>query len=340
MTRLLLITDAWTPQTNGVVTTWKTVIEHLRQLDVAVEVVHAGLFHTWPLPTYPEIRIARDPWFMKMLLGENRPDHVHIATEGPLGIYGRRLCRRVRLPFTTSLHTKFPEYAYERVRLSLASGYRFMRWFHRAAVRTLCTTESHRRELTSWGFENLVVWGRGVDIEHFQVQVLRPRARPVALYVGRIAVEKNVAAFLDLPGDLDKVVVGDGPLRAGLEKSYPQVRWLGYRHGQDLVDAYAQADVLVFPSKTDTFGLVMLEANACGTPVAAYPVTGPVDVVQPGVNGVLDLDLAVAVRGALEIPRASCRAYAQTHTWTNVAQRLKDNLEPIDWSRVRVDKLR
>ena len=336
MTRLLLVTDAWAPQTNGVVTTWQTVIEHVSQLGVHVEVAHAGLFHTWPLPTYPEIRIARDPWLMKMLFHDVRPDYVHIATEGPLGLYGRRLCRRANVPFTTSLHTKFPEYAYQRFRLPTTSGYRYMRWFHSKAVRTLCTTESHKRELEQWGLTNLVVWGRGVDTQRFKPQALQPRERPRALYVGRVAVEKNIEAFLALPDELAKVIVGDGPQRTDLQARFPGVDWLGYRHGQALVDEYAQADVFVFPSRTDTFGLVMLEANACGTPVAAYPVTGPIDVVQAGRNGALDEDLERAVQRALEIPRAACRAFAEANTWQIIAQRLLDNLEPVEWSRVKL----
>ena len=333
MRKLLLITDAWLPQTNGVVTTWRTVIGHLEQNGFEVDVIHAGLFKTWPLPSYPEIRIARNPWLMKGLIRESQADHIHLATEGPLGVYARRLLIRAGLPYTTSLHTKFPEYVHERVRLPLSTGYAFMRWFHRPAERTLCTTRSHREELLKWGLRDLVVWSRGVDVEKFQPQEHTPRERPRCLYVGRVAVEKNVQAFLDLDLDVDKIIVGDGPQKAQLEKRYPDVEWAGYRYGEELVAAYAQADVFVFPSLTDTFGLVMLEANACGTPIAAFPVTGPIDVVQEGVNGVLDDDLAAAVEGALRISRQACRAHAESNTWAVVADRLAENLAPVDWSQ-------
>ena len=329
--KLLLVTDAWLPQTNGVVTTWTTVLEHLARHGIETLVVHAGLFRTWPLPSYPEIEIAGNPWHMRRMIAEFEPDYLHVATEGPLGIYARRLLARDGVPFTTSLHTKFPEYVYERVRLPLSIGYRFMRWFHAPAQRTMCTTRSHRKELEGWGLADLVVWGRGVDIEKFRPQRLHERKRPRLLYVGRVAVEKNIEAFLKIDLDADKVVVGDGPQRAELEQRYPDVYWLGYKKGAALVEQYAQANAFVFPSLTDTFGLVMLEANSCGTPVAGYPVTGPVDVVQEGVNGCLHEDLATAVRAALALDRSACREHAERNTWEVVAQRLVDALEPVDW---------
>ncbi|MEM7079402.1 MAG: glycosyltransferase family 1 protein [Pseudomonadota bacterium] len=333
MKRFLLITDAWDPQTNGVVTTWHSVLSYLPAAGYEVNVIHAGLFKTWPLPSYPEIRISINPWLMKKLVTDYRPDHVHVATEGPLGVYARGMLKKRRIAFTTSLHTKFPEYVYERVRLPLAIGYRFMRWFHRPAVRTLCTTQSHKEELQKWGLGDLTVWSRGVDISKFQPQALTARARPRLLYVGRVAVEKNVEAFLELDIDADKVIVGDGPQRADLEQKYPAAQWLGYRKGQALVDEYAQADAFVFPSLTDTFGLVMLEANGCGTPVAAFPVTGPIDVVREGVNGSLHEDLGVAIDQALMVSRAACRAHAQDNTWEVIARRLLDNLAAVDWNR-------
>ncbi len=339
MKKFLLITDAWAPQTNGVVTTWDTVINHLRQDGFEVQVIHAGLFKTWPLPSYPEIRLARNPWLMKRLIADYVPDFIHIATEGSLGLYARHLLVKSGLPFTTSLHTKFPEYAYERWRVPLSTGYRFMRWFHRPAVRTLVTTNSHRLELEQWGLKDCVVWSRGVDISRFQPAADKSArgGRPRLLYVGRVAVEKNIEEFLRLDMDADKVIVGDGPQREALQQQYPHAQWLGYRRGQPLVDEYAAADVFVFPSRTDTFGLVMLEANGCGTPVAAYPVTGPIDVVQPGVNGVLDEDLRTAVQGALQISRQGCRAYAETQTWAVVAQRLVDSLVKVRWQAPEVN---
>ncbi len=331
MNKFLLITDAWEPQTNGVVTTWTTVLDYVRRTGCEVEVIHAGLFKTWPLPSYPEIRIANNPWLMRRLLARFAPDAIHIATEGPLGLYARRLLVRDAVPFTTSLHTKFPEYVYERARLPLSVGYRFMRWFHRPAVRTLCTTRTHREELLKWGLNDLVVWSRGVDIGKFQPSRLEPRERPRLLYVGRVAVEKNIETFLRTEVDADKVIVGDGPQREALQRQYPHAQWLGYRKGPELVEQYAQADVFVFPSRTDTFGLVMLEANACGTPIAAFPVTGPLDVVVAGVNGVMDEDLGRAIEGAMQLDREACRRHAEANTWEVVAQRLIDNVAHIDW---------
>jgi glycosyltransferase involved in cell wall biosynthesis len=264
------------------------------------------------------------------MIAAYRADTVHIATEGPLGLAARRyLCRRGIL-FTTSLHTKFPEYVNERMALPLSVGYRYLRWFHRPSASVLCTTESHRQELARWSMGNLVVWGRGVDTERFQPRQRGPRSRPRLLYAGRVAVEKNIEAFLRLPMDMDKMVVGDGPARDDLQRRYPDVQWLGFRHGDDLVAAYADADVFVFPSRTDTFGLVMLEAMACGTPVAAYPVTGPRDVVAPGINGMLHEDLGRAVAQALEVDRQGCRAHALTQGWRQVAERMAGCLRPVD----------
>ncbi|MAT84053.1 MAG: alpha-mannosyltransferase [Gammaproteobacteria bacterium] len=329
MKRLLIVTDAWHPQTNGVVTTLTSVIEHLPALGYETRVIHPGLFATVPLPSYPEIRVAREPWKLVRLLDAAAPDTVHLATEGPLGLAARRYLLRRGIPFTTSLHTKFPEYVNERVALPLAVGYRFLRWFHRPAERVLCTTESHRQELARWGMRNLVVWGRGVDTDRFRPAPREARARPRLLYVGRVAVEKNIEAFLDLDIDAEKRVVGDGPARTELARRHSDVRWLGYRHGDALVAEYAQADAFVFPSRTDTFGLVMLEAMACGTPVAGYPVTGPRDVVTEGVNGCLDDDLEAAVRRALVLDRRRCRAHALTLGWPQVAERLVAALHPL-----------
>ncbi len=333
MKRLLLVTDAWDPQTNGVVTTLESVIAHLPALGYQVTVLHPQLFATVPMPSYAEIRVVREPWKLAAKIAGCRPDAVHIATEGPLGLAARRyLCRR-GMPFTTSLHTKFPEYVRQRVGLPLSVGYRYLRWFHRPASAVLCTTESHRRELTRWGLDRLVVWGRGVDSARFAPRSRRPRSRPRLLYVGRVAVEKNIEAFLRLDLDATLIVVGDGPSRADLERRHPHVQWLGFRHGDALVEAYADADVLVFPSRTDTFGLVMLEAMACGTPVAAYPVTGPRDVVVPGVTGSLRQDLGAAVAEALAVDREGCRAHAVHQDWRCVTERLVRCFDAVDARR-------
>jgi glycosyltransferase involved in cell wall biosynthesis len=320
--RVLIVTDAWAPQTNGVVTTLESVIAHLPEHGYVADVIHPGLFRTLPLPGYPEIRVAWDVWRLARMIGNRAPDTIHIATEGPLGITARMLLARWKVPFTTSLHTKFPEYLERRIGLPAGPGYGPLRWFHGAAARTLCTTESHRAELALAGFRNLAVWGRGVDTARFRPMPRMPRTRPRLLYVGRVAVEKNIEAFLDLDLPADKVVVGDGPARAALAHRYPDVEWRGFRYGDELVAEYAAADVFVFPSRTDTFGLVLLEAMACGTPVAAYPVTGPRDVVRHGSTGILSEDLGDAVRRALVLDRAACRAYAETQGWRAIAERL------------------
>jgi glycosyltransferase involved in cell wall biosynthesis len=334
MKRALIVTDAWAPQTNGVVTTLQSVMAELPGYGYQAEVVHPGLFRTVPMPGYPEIRLAWDPWRLGRMLVELRPDTIHLATEGPLGLWARRLLVRWRVPFTTSLHTKFPEYVEHRIGIAPDLGYRLLRWFHRPAACTLCTTESHRAELERWGFDHLVVWGRGVDTTRFRPQPRVARTHPRLLYVGRVAVEKNVEAFLrlDVPGD--KVVVGDGPARAELQRRYPGAIWRGYLYGEELAAAYADADVFVFPSLTDTFGLVMLEAMACGTPVAAFPVTGPRDVVLHGVTGILSDDLAHAVRRALPLDRGACRSHALARSWQRIAERMAASFVDIDWRTV------
>lgn len=332
--RLVLVTDAWTPQTNGVVTTLRTVLEHLPALGIETTVIHPCLFRTIPLPGYREIPIVVDPWRLQGMLRRAAPDAVHIATEGPLGIMARRLLVADGHAFTTSLHTKFPEYFNARIGTPLSLGYRLLRWFHNAAAVTLCTTESHREELERHGLDHLLVWGRGVDTTRFRpchgFDRLKPRPR--LLYVGRVSVEKNIEAFLQLELDADKVVVGDGPARAGLERRYPDAHWLGFRTGEALVREYALADAFVFPSRTDTFGLVMLEANACGTPVAAFPVTGPKDVVENGVNGILDEDLERAVRRALLVSRDGCRRHALANGWEGIATRFARAMVCLDGS--------
>ena len=244
-----------------------------------------------------------------------------------MGLAARTCLVRRGLEFTTSLHTKFPEYVSERLPVPLDWGYAYLRWFHRPSACTLVTTESHRRELAARGLEGMVVWGRGVDTDLFRPMPRAPRTRPRLLYVGRVAVEKNLEAFLELDVEGEKIVVGDGPQRAELERRYPSARWLGYRRGAALARCYADADVFVFPSRTDTFGLVMLEAMACGTPVAAYPVTGPIDVVTPE-TGALDENLSAAVARALEVDRGACRAHALRCGWRDIADILYEHLVP------------
>lgn len=329
---LCLVTDAWYPQVNGVVRTWDNVRRECEQMGHRFEVIHPALFNTCPLPKYPEIKLALKPYrHVKHLMGYLAPDVIHIATEGPLGQAARRFCLKRDLPFTTSYHTQFPQYVRQYTGLPESIAYALMRKFHGAGQATLVPTPNVKRELDDQGFKNVVVWTRGVDTSVFKPEPKHvfDLPRPIYLYAGRVALEKNIEAFLglDLPGS--KVVVGDGPAKAGLQTRYPDVHWAGYRFGPELAAHYAGADVFVFPSKTDTFGVVMLEANACGLPVAAYPVTGPIDVVKPGRTGALDEDLGQACRQALNVSKQSCLDYAAEHTWRRCAQMVLDHARRI-----------
>ncbi|PWC32181.1 glycosyltransferase family 1 protein [Azospirillum sp. TSO22-1] len=326
---ILIITDAWHPQVNGVVRTITTVRAELEAMGQTVEVIGPDRFRTIPMPSYPEIRLALGAGrkLARMIEGL-RPDCIHIATEGPLGFAARRWCLKRGVPFTTAYHTRFPEYVRDRLPVPLALSYAVVRRFHQPSSAVMVATPSIEQDLLARGFGNIRRWTRGVDTDLF-----RPRAkgfldlpRPIALYVGRVAVEKNLEEFLklDLPGS--KVVVGDGPARAELEAKYPGVVWAGAKHGEELAQHYAAADVFVFPSRTDTFGLVLLEALASGVPVAAYPVPGPLDVVNGSGTGCLDEDLKRAVEGALAIPAERCRDYALTFSWRRSAEQFLGNL--------------
>jgi glycosyltransferase involved in cell wall biosynthesis len=320
---LLLATDAWHPQVNGVVRTWTQVIAELAQLGVRTEVVHPALFRTVAAPRYPEIRLAlARRRSIEAIAARARPDFVHVATEGPIGMLARSWCVRSGVPFTTSYHTQFPQYLKRYFGLPEAITWRFVRWFHNAAARTLAPTAQVVAELASHGMPRAQLWCRGVDTTLFRpvAPALCDLPRPVFVYAGRVAVEKNLEAFLsaELPGT--KLIVGDGPARESLGRRFPGAHWAGYQFGEQLVAHYCSADVFVFPSRSDTYGIVMLEANACGLPVAAYPVTGPIDVVQQGETGWLDDDLAVAARRALEVSSESCIAHARTQSWRRCAE--------------------
>jgi glycosyltransferase involved in cell wall biosynthesis len=328
--KLLIITDAWKPQVNGVVTTLDSLINLLRQRGVEVSMIEPSQGRSLPCPGYNEIRLTTNPWRVAKQIRAIQPDAIHIATEGPLGLAARWYLKRNGIEFTTSLHTKFPEYVKARLGIPLSIGYRFLRRFHSAAQSTLVTTPSHRKELMQYGLQNLVVWGRGVDIGRFSAQLQQPaREKPVLLYVGRLAIEKNIEAFLALDIEGEKVVVGDGPQREELQKRFPDVRFEGCKKGPELVSYYQQADVFVFPSKTDTFGLVMLESLACGTPVAAYPVTGPADIIENQRNGFLHNDLATAIESALQVSRTSCREFAEDNSWEQCADRFYRSLNML-----------
>jgi glycosyltransferase involved in cell wall biosynthesis len=327
--KLALVTDAWLPQTNGVVRTLAMTSGLLQQSGHTVEVIEPRSFRTLPCPTYPEIRLAWRPYRrLARQLTELDADSVHIATEGPLGLAARRWCRRHGRAFTTSYHTQFPEYVRARVPIPLRLSYAHLRRFHGAAARTLVATPSLRRMLEARGFGNLALWSRGVDTELFRP---RPKSfldlpRPVWLYFGRVAVEKGIEQFLslDLPGT--RLVVGDGPALVQCRDRFPSAVYVGYKHGEELASYIAASDVFVFPSRTDTFGLVLLEAMACGVPVAAYPVTGPVDVVDDGVTGVLSEDLRAAAIAALKLDPRLCREQALRHTWAAATEQFRDHL--------------
>ncbi len=336
--RILLATDAWRPQVNGVARTLGEVTRRLRATGDVVEVVAPDRFRTLPLPTYSEIRLARtNAETVGRMIAPFAPDAVHVATEGPIGLAARRACLRRGWPFTTGFHTRFPEYVRARTGLPLGWGYAAVRRFHRPSSAVMAPTRSVAADLDARGFRNVRVWTRGVDRSLFRPDgptVGAGLARPIFLNVGRVAVEKNLPAFLglDLPGT--KVVVGDGPARGSLDRKFPAVKFVGPKLGEDLAAWLRSADVFVFPSRTDTFGLVMLEALASGVPVAAFPTAGPLDVIGDSAAGVLSEDLAAAAQAALDIPQAACLAHAARFDWDETTRQFRSMLAPIPRPRI------
>ncbi|MCW5724678.1 MAG: glycosyltransferase family 1 protein [Maricaulaceae bacterium] len=351
--RIMLVTDAWEPQVNGVVRTLTRTVDECRAMGHVVEVIHPGLgFKTFPLPTYPEIQMAvgarKD---IERRFQQFEPEAIHISTEGTLGMAARAVCLKWKLPFTTTYHTQFPQYVHARFPfVPLAAGYAFMRWFHNAGGGVMVATPTMRDDLTRHGLKNIKSWARGVDTELFHPDrrgvgggLFKDLEKPVFLYVGRVSVEKNIEAFLklDLPGS--KVVVGPGPQLEELRRKYPEAHFLGPKSGEDLARHYADADVFVFPSLTDTFGLVILEAMAAGTPVAGYPAPGPIDIIPGSGAGVVHEDLRQACLGCLELKREDARAYAEKFSWRACAQEFVRNLKPQPkperkrfWKRLRL----
>ncbi|WP_449509706.1 glycosyltransferase family 4 protein [Devosia sp.] len=331
--KLLIVTDAWRPQINGVVRTLENVGQQLIQRGYQVHYLTPERFWTLPVPSYPEVRISlASLGAVSRQIEAVAPDHIHIATEGPLGLLARQYCIDRRFGFTTSFHTRFPEYLAMRVPVPQQWSYGYLRWFHAAAARTLVPTPSLRDDLSARGFARLGLWTRGVDGACF-----RPGPKthftdlpgPHLLYVGRVAAEKNVEAFLALKVPGTRIVVGDGPDCPRLMRAYPDAVFMGYRHGEELGALYRSADVLVFPSRTDTFGNVITEALASGTPVAALPVTGPLDVLSDPRAGALDEDLGVAVARALTLKRADARRHGERFAWAASAEQLRAALEPL-----------
>jgi glycosyltransferase involved in cell wall biosynthesis len=332
--RILIVSDAWHPQVNGVVRTLSTVVAELQAMGHVVDVIGPDRFRTVPCPTYPDIALSLFPRrTLVRMIQEFRPDALHIATEGPLGLAARRWALRTGFRFTTAFHTRFAEYLQARTRIPVRPVYAWMRRFHDAGAGTMVATQSLREELTARGFSHIRPWSRGVDLDLFRPE---PREdwnppRPVFIYVGRVAVEKNIGAFLDLDLPGSKVVVGGGPRLASLRREYPAVTFTGPRYGEALARAYAGADVFVFPSLTDTFGLVILESLACGTPVAAFPVTGPKDVLTGarGRVGAVNADLRQAALDALHADREACRAHAELYSWRACAELFLAHLMPM-----------
>lgn len=358
--RILLATDAWAPQVNGVVQTLGEVVQHLRSQGHEVKVIHPGLFKTVPCPSYKEIRLALWPWArIRQELLHFRPQAVHVATEGPIGLSTRCLAIRMKMPFTTAYHTQFPEYVKARTGIPVGWTAAVLRWFHRPAKAVMVPTQTVIQTLERRGMANCVLWQRGVDLSLFnpqpslarqhlayspknlanddskQLEIIRQLdasaiEKPVFLYAGRVAVEKNLPAFLELNLPGEKWIAGDGPARRALQKRFPNARWFGMLNHAALSELYKHADVFVFPSQTDTFGLVMLEAMASGCPVAAFPVPGPLDVVGDSAAGILDWDLKAAALKALSIDKDTTRRHASRFTWSQCAQQFLEHLAPIE----------
>lgn len=335
--RIAIVTDAWSPQVNGVVRTLQSVRDELVRQEHEVLIVSPDLFYSMPCPTYPEIRLAfASTGSVGRMLEEFSPQAIHLATEGPVCLAARRWCLARDFPFTTAYHTQFPDYVAARTGVNPEWVWRYIRWFHSPAQSILASTASIADTLKAHGLTQIRHWGRGVDLSTFGDPVPDPAIRalaqdgkgPIQLYVGRVAIEKNIEAFLTATHPGTKVIVGDGPALASLRAKYPDAHFLGPKFGADLAAAYAAADVFVFPSKTDTFGLVMIEALACGTPVAAYPVTGPIDVLTPETGAMHD-DLDQAIAQALTRDRAACRVYGQGFTWAKSAYQFLHALVPV-----------
>jgi len=335
--RILIATDAWHPQVNGVVRTLTSLARSARSLGVEIQFLTPEGFPSLALPTYPGLRLALpNRGEIARRIQQASPDAIHIATEGPIGWAVRAWCRRLSVAFTTSYTTRFPEYVSARAPIPAAWSYAVLRRFHAAGSAIMVATPSLRSELATRGFASIRSWGRGVDTDLFTPEgpAKLDFPRPMFMSVGRVAVEKNLEAFLslDLPGT--KVVIGDGPARAGLGRKYPGAVFLGEKTGKELAAHVAAADVFVFPSLTDTFGVVQLEALACGTPVAAFPVTGPLDVIADHPIGALDRDLRAACLRALDISRDACREFALAHSWENSARQFISNVTALRSGRV------
>jgi len=331
---ILVITDNTPDQINGVVTTFRNLETQARADGYEIQYIHPGLFCHVSCPGYPEVKLSW-PRGLGKKIRDIAPDHVHIATEGPLGLAARLWLDRQAWRYNTSYHTRFPEFVREIYGIPTAVAYCYLRWFHKHSGRVLTTTETMVQELRAHGFDgDIRAWTRGVDRDDLMPSREWPHprqfgSRPRVLYVGRVSREKNLEALCDLSPEFHIDIVGDGPYRVELEREYPQVHFLGYRRGSALADCYAQADVFAFPSRADTFGIVMIEAMSLGTPVAGYPVPGPQDVIEPGVTGYMDEDLGRAIRLCLGLDRDRIRTDAERWTWHHCWCIFRDNLIAI-----------
>jgi 1,2-diacylglycerol 3-alpha-glucosyltransferase/glucuronosyltransferase len=348
--KITLATDAWHPQINGVVRSLSTTVEHLRRRGHEVTVIEPSLFWTVPCPTYPEIRLAvKSGRRVAQMLDELKPDAIHVATEAPIGLAARGWCLKRGRPFTTSFHTRFPDYVSVRSGIPADWIWPIMRRFHEPAERTFVVTLTLAAEIEARGIGRAHLWPLGVDLELFNPHAaphpqMKDLPRPILLNVGRVAVEKNIEAFLSLQVAGTKVVVGGGPALDRLKARYPETVFLGPKHGAELVSTYTAADIFVFPSRTDTFGLVNVEALACGLPVAAYPVPGPVDILGHDGRGIhggsepigaLDKDLGIAIRHALLANRASAAAEALHYGWESCTDRFVAGLSGSGGGQLR-----
>ncbi|MFA7414683.1 MAG: glycosyltransferase family 1 protein [Rhizobium sp.] len=332
MPRITIVTDAWRPQVNGVVRSIENTNRELARMGVEVGMITPESYPSIPMPTYREIRLSLAHYGqVARAIEKQAPDFLHIATEGPLGLMARHWCIKHSMAFSTAFHTRFPEYIAARIPVRASWLYAYVRWFHSRSGACMVATESLKRELEAGGLHNLRLWSRGVDTALFRPREREERPfglpRPIFMTVGRVAIEKNLPAFLDLDLPGSKVVVGDGPARAELEERYPGVLFTGVRFGEELAASYAQADVFVFPSRTDTFGNTILEALASGIPVAAFPVTGPIDIIPgDGKAGIIDEDLGVACRKATACSSAEARALAETYSWEAATRQFFENV--------------
>ncbi len=324
--KIVIVTDAWFPQVNGVVTTLNFLKKELEKQNYQVDIIHPGLFRTSSFSIYPEISLAMNPWKVKNYINEDM-DYLHIATEGPLGLFARNFAIRNNIEFTTAIHTKFPEYLKKILFIPLSLTYGYLKWFHGPTPKTLVNTNSQIEELSSIGFKNLVLWSRAIDRNIFYPRK-KLSNKDYLLYVGRISKEKNLEDFLNLDTIKQKIVVGSGPMLNEYKKNYRTVEFVGPKFENELAQYYSDASVFVFPSKTDTYGIVMIEALACGTPVAAYPVTGPKDIIINEINGYLHHDLLTAVSLAENINSKFCEESIESLSWSNVANTFLGTLIP------------